>query len=107
MNSHEIDLGHCRPFTVCARLRTVESRNAQGPRSSHGYLCASKASFELKKLFTLPGETRKARKDAIPHERGLNASAPSRIFSTALADPKGRFCRLRPTWSTPPSMDSA
>ncbi len=37
--------------------------------------------------------TRKARKDAMPHERGLLPVPPSEFSCPALDDPKARFCR--------------
>jgi hypothetical protein len=41
-------------------------------------------------------ETRKARKDAMPHERGSMPVLPSEFSITTLADPKARFCCSSP-----------
>jgi hypothetical protein len=41
-----------------------------------------------------------ARKDAMPHERGLTPVLPSEFFSPLFADPKIRFCRSLASHST-------
>jgi len=54
-------------------------------------LCPGKLTFQ----------TRKAREDAIPHERGLTPLLPSEFFCPVLAGPNLRFYRSLASRSTP------
>ena len=47
------------------------------------------------------GKTQKARKDAMPHERGSMPVLPSEFSSIALADRQIRFRRQLPAAKTP------
>ena len=54
---------------LCARLRTM--REAGAPVKNLPYFRAHMVDFAVKGLIRHDRETRKARKDAMPHERGL------------------------------------
>ena len=57
--------------------------------------------FCLKSLIYRGKETQRARKDAMPHERGLPPVPPSDFFCIVNADPKTRFCRPPPATRQP------
>jgi hypothetical protein len=59
--------------------------------------CARMADRAWKIFSAAHRETRKARKDAMPHERGSTPVPPSEFSSIALADRKIRFRRELPT----------
>jgi hypothetical protein len=83
--------GDCRLSGQCARLRTIERSEAQRETPPIIFLrlrrALSKIALACQRL-----ETRIARKDAMPHERGPIACAPSEFSVTPLADPNARFC---------------
>jgi hypothetical protein len=64
--------------------------------------CARMADRALKILSAAHRETRKARKDAMPHERGSSPVPPIEFSSIVLADRKIRFRRESPA-ARPPS----
>ncbi len=75
-------------------LRTIE-RSKRNGLTRKGKFCALDRLRE--KLLNLPQvKTRIARKDAMPHERGLSPVPPSEFSAIALADRKTRFCRELP-----------
>ena len=58
----------------------------------NGYPVLKMVSFRAESRCSPDGETRKAREDAMPHERGLVPVLPSEFSILTLADPKARFC---------------
>jgi hypothetical protein len=86
--------GHCRYTGRCAMLRTIERCRAQRAvavldtrvrfvKMANRYYAISRAR-----------ETQKARKDAMPHERGLKPVPPSEFFNPALADSQSSLLSL-------------
>jgi hypothetical protein len=80
------------------------SRPAGVPRL---YCPQTQPGFRRKRLIRCDRDTN-ARKDAIPHERGLMPVPPSDFFCKPVADPKARFCcpspaNRHPSTGSPPS----
>ena len=69
----------------CARLRTIDRSNGDGETRTSGKTaevdCAPRLARGQRTSTQRTGETRKARKDAIPHERGLSPVPPSEFSS--------------------------
>ncbi len=102
--------GYCRRSGRCARLRTIgrSERHGQTLKSRvkpQREVCALTQLDARKAFVRRIRETRKARKDAMPHERGSSPVLPSEFSSIALADRKTRFCRELP--ATRPSSTAA
>jgi hypothetical protein len=83
--------GRCRRLEECARLRTSGEKERQECRF-RGPLCVKRVNFTTEVRCSPDRETRKARKDAMPHERGSMPVLPSEFSIATLADPKARFC---------------
>ena len=85
-------VGHCLISGKCARLRTIERRKRNGVSPLKIFLRFRQVLSKIA-LTCRSWETRIAREDAMPHERGLMPVPPPEIFCNPLADPKTRFCR--------------
>ncbi len=77
--------GDCRLSGQCARLRTIERSEAQRASPFKKFFCALRADFGANLLHACKwSKTRKARKDAMPHERGLKPVPPSEFFPSPI-----------------------
>jgi hypothetical protein len=82
---------HC-PVPAIA-LDCAQSEEAiRANDSARGYYCGQ-GKNAAQSCSAVRRETRKARKDAMPHERGPSPVPPSEFSCPAIADPKARFCR--------------
>jgi hypothetical protein len=80
-------VGHCRIPGRCAILRTIGEAGAMDFAVLFTVAHSSRSRFSI--TFICSGrETRKARKDTVPHERGLLPMLPSEFLSLLSPIPK-------------------
>jgi rubredoxin len=84
----------------CAQMEEVKQLNPSFRGKSTREDTAFRAESRLKSFVCYGGDTRKARKDAMPHERGLLPVLPSEFACPVCADPKTRFNRSLASHST-------
>ena len=87
----------------CAQLEDASTTAEPGTTGKTVKESCARMADRVQKLFCAAHrETRKARKDAMPHERGSTPVPPIEFSSIALADRKIRFRRESPA-ARPPS----